>query len=139
STVAKKLSKKAVREIRARFQREKPTAEQLVASGEIEPPVLRAAFLAARRAATRLKRWRQEAGLGPSPGAAKAGVDKGPLSRLESGVSSNPTRDVLARWALALARALTPDFPEPEPFPAKAEPKKESEPKKGSGVFSEVV
>ncbi|MCI0461867.1 MAG: helix-turn-helix transcriptional regulator [Gemmataceae bacterium] len=125
--MAKKRTEKQIKSIRERFQREQPTPEQLIASGEIEPPVIRAAYLAARHAAIQFRKWRDEAGWSLSRLASRAGVDKATLSRLEAGTHVNPTLDVLARCALALGRDLTLSFPplavEPERPAARPERK----------------
>jgi DNA-binding XRE family transcriptional regulator len=109
--VAKKLSKKTVKEIRGAFQREKPTPEQLVAAGDMEPPVSQATFIAVWQAVDALKKARLEAGLSLSQLAARATLDKATLSRLEAGLHLNPTLDTLARYALALGRGLALSFP----------------------------
>ena len=109
--MARKLSKKSVREIRARFQEKKPSPEQLVAAGDMEPPVSQATFLAAWQAVEALKKARLEAGLSLSQLAARAALDKATLSRLEAGLHLNPTLDTLGRYALALGRGLALSFP----------------------------
>ena len=111
NAVAKKLSKKSVKEIRARFQRAKPTPEQLVAAGDMEPPVSQAAFVAVWQAVDALKKARREAGLSLSQVAARGGLDKATLSRLEAGQHLNPTLDTLSRYALALGRGLALSLP----------------------------
>jgi hypothetical protein len=112
--MAKKLSPKRVQAVRARFQREKPTPEQLLDSGDMEPPVSQAAFLAAWQAVDTLKKARLNAGLSLSQVAARGGLDKATLSRLEAGQHLNPTLDTLSRYALALGRGLAVSFPLPE-------------------------
>jgi DNA-binding XRE family transcriptional regulator len=109
--VAKKLSKKSVKEIRARLQEKKPTSAQLVAPGDMEPPVSQATFIAAWQAVDALKKARLEAGLSLSQLAARARLDKATLSRLEAGLHLNPTLDTLGRYALALGRGLALSFP----------------------------
>jgi transcriptional regulator with XRE-family HTH domain len=104
--VARKLSKKAVREVRERFQRAKPTQEQLVESGEYGPFVPRAVYFAAKQVAADLKRAREAAGLSLSQVAAQSDVDKATLSRLESGKQLNPTLETLVRYAEAVDRRL---------------------------------
>ena len=109
--MAKKLSQKQIKAIRARFHEEKPTSQQLVASGDMEPPVSQAAFLAAWQAVDALTRARQDAGLSLSQVAARGGLDKGTLSRLEAGQHVNPTLDTLSRYAMALGRGMAVAFP----------------------------
>lgn len=105
------MGKKRIHELRERFQRQKPTAEELVASGDLEPPVPQVTFLAAWQAVDALKKARLDAGLSLSQVAARGGLDKGTLSRLEAGQHLNPTLDTLSRYALALGRGLAVSFP----------------------------
>ena len=109
--MAKKLGRKRVQEIRERFQHEQPTPEQLIDSGDMEPPVSQAAFLAAWQAVDALKKARLDAGLSLSQVAARGGLDKGTLSRLEAGQHINPTIDTLSRYAFVLGRSLALSFP----------------------------
>lgn len=109
--MAKKRRKKSVKEIRARLQEKKPTPEQLVASGDMEPPVSQATFMAVWQGVDALKKARLEAGLSLSQLAARAALDKATLSRLEAGLHLNPTLDTLGRYALALGRGLKLSFP----------------------------
>ena len=122
--MAKKLSAKRIKEIRDRYQHDKPTPEQLIASGEIDRPVSQAAFLATWQAVDALKKARQDAGLSLSQVAARGGLDKATLSRLEAGQHVNPTLDTLSRYALALGRGLVLSFPplEPTPIPRASAP-----------------
>lgn len=110
-SVAKKLSNKCIKQIRKRFQREKPTPERLIESGDMGPPVLQAAFVAIWQAVDALKKARLNAGLSLSQVAARGGLDKGTLSRLEAGQHINPTIDTLSRYAHALGRNLALSFP----------------------------
>jgi DNA-binding XRE family transcriptional regulator len=109
--VAKNLSKKSVRQIRAKLQQEKPTAQALLAAGDMEPPVSQATFVAVWQAVDALKKARLEAGLSLSQLATRGGLDKATLSRLEAGRHINPTIDTLSRYAMALGRGLTLSFP----------------------------
>jgi transcriptional regulator with XRE-family HTH domain len=104
--VARKLSKKDIQKVRQRFQRDRPTQEQLVESGEYEPFVPRAVYFAVRQVIADLKRAREAAGLSLSQVAAQSGVDKATLSRLESGKQLNPTLETLVRYAEAVDRRL---------------------------------
>jgi hypothetical protein len=69
NAVAKKLSAKRIKEIRDRFQHERPTPEQLIASREA--PVSQAAFLATWQAVDALKKARRDANLSLSQVAAR--------------------------------------------------------------------
>jgi ribosome-binding protein aMBF1 (putative translation factor) len=93
---------KAVRE---RFQREKPTPEQLVASGEYHPPVPTALYFEIRVLLHRLRQAREAAGLSLADVAERTGMDKAFVSRLETG-KGNPTVETLARYAAALGKRV---------------------------------
>ncbi|HEY7157831.1 MAG TPA: helix-turn-helix transcriptional regulator [Gemmataceae bacterium] len=92
--------------IRAKFQVERPTLEQLTASGEYTEPILLGAYweLAAIVECLRGKRERQRLSLGDA--AKRSGIDKATLSRLESGQNVNPTWNTLTRYAAALCKEL---------------------------------
>lgn len=92
--------------IREKFQREKPTLEQLIASGEYEEPFLMGTYAATVSILAELKRVRQELGLSLSAVARKANIDKATLSKLENGRQPNPTMDTLQRYALALGKQV---------------------------------
>lgn len=109
--MAKKLSKKRIKQIRESLQEEKPAPEQLLASGDMEPPVSQTAFVAVWQAVDALKKARREADLSLSQVAARGGLDKATLSRLEAGLHINPTIDTLSRYALALGHGLVLSFP----------------------------
>ncbi len=93
--------------IRAKFQAERPTLEQLTASGEYSEPILLGAYweLAAIMECLREERERQGLSLGDA--AKRSGIDKAALSRLEGGQSINPTWNTLTRYAAALGKELT--------------------------------
>lgn len=59
-----------------------------------------------RRFIMSLRRERERLGLSLSDIAERAGIDKGALSRLESGQQLNPTVNTLARYVHALGKAL---------------------------------
>ena len=92
--------------IRERYQKEKPTLEQLLASGDYEGPIPLGVYLSMRQALTELKKSRQAAGLSLAAVAARSGIDKAALSRLENGLQTNPTIDTLMRYAVAVGKQL---------------------------------
>jgi hypothetical protein len=104
--------------IRERYRRERPTPEQLVASGEFEGPVLHGPYVELRAFCHLLKQARLTAGLTITEVAGRSGIDAGALSRLEGGRKPNPTVDTLGRWAAALGKSITlglRDLPEATP------------------------
>jgi DNA-binding XRE family transcriptional regulator len=90
--------------IRERFQREKPSLEQLVASGEYNEPLPMGEYLSIRQAVFALKEAREAAGLSLAHVAARTGIDKAALSRIETGQNINPTISTLCRYAHALGK-----------------------------------
>lgn len=93
--------------IREKFQKERPSLEQLVESGDAPPAFPLGVYLDVRQALLALKSAREEAGLSLSDVAERSGIDKGALSRLENGVHDNPTVETLVRYATALGKRLT--------------------------------
>jgi DNA-binding XRE family transcriptional regulator len=92
--------------IREKFQRERPSLETLVATGEYEAGLPGPTFWAVMGLAKRLREEREKAGLSLEAVAEKAGIDKGALSRLETGKNGNPTLDTLARVAKAIGMRI---------------------------------
>lgn len=98
--------KERIRQIRERFQRERPTLEELVASGDCAPPVPQGAYRQLRVLMHALKTAREQQGLSLADVAERSGIDKAALSRLETGAQTNPTIDTLWRYAYALGKDL---------------------------------
>jgi transcriptional regulator with XRE-family HTH domain len=92
--------------IRAKFQAERPTLEQLIASGEYSEPVLQGAFWELARIMASLREERERQGLSLSEVAKRSGIDKAGLSRLEGGQHLNPTWNTLTRYAAALGKEI---------------------------------
>lgn len=88
--------------IRERFQKEKPSLEQLVESGEYNEPLPLGEYLSIREAVFALKKAREAAGLSLADVAERCAIDKAALSRIESGQHINPTVSTLCRYAHAL-------------------------------------
>lgn len=92
--------------IRAKFQAERPTLEQLVASGEYSELILLGAYWQLAAIVEALRRERQRQGLSLSGIAKQSGIDKAALSRLEGGQNVNPTWNTLSRYAAALGKEI---------------------------------
>jgi transcriptional regulator with XRE-family HTH domain len=90
--------------IRERFQREKPSLEQLVSTGEYNEPLPMGEHLSIRQAVFALRKAREEAGLSLADVAERSGIDKAALSRIETGQNPNPTVSTLCRYAQALGK-----------------------------------
>ncbi len=88
------------------FSRERPSHEDLMASGEYDGPFSHGAILALLSALGRIKRERDRRGLTLADVAEASGLDKGMLSRLENGKFLNPTMPTLWRYALAVGVEL---------------------------------
>lgn len=88
--------------IREKFQTEKPSLEQLVASGEYNEPMALGDYLSVCQAIAALKKAREIAGLSLTDVAERSGIDRAQLSRIENGQHMNPTVSTLSRYAHAL-------------------------------------
>jgi ribosome-binding protein aMBF1 (putative translation factor) len=88
--------------IREKYQREKPGPDQVPASGEYEGPVQAGAYWEVRRVMAELKAERERQGLTLAQLAERSGIDKGAISKLETGRQANPTVDTLSRLAAGL-------------------------------------
>ena len=93
--------------IREKFQKERPTMEELLATGEYVGPIPLGVYFELRVALHELKKAREAAGLSLADVAERSGIDKAALSRLENGVHDNPTVETLMRYAAALGKKLT--------------------------------
>lgn len=95
------------RKVRELFK-DKPTLEQLLASGELSGHTVPMGFyLEIRQILHELKKVRQAAGLTLADLAERTGMDKAVLSKLENGQHGIPTLPSLARYAQAVGLRLT--------------------------------
>jgi DNA-binding XRE family transcriptional regulator len=96
------------RAIRERFQRDRPSAEQLVASGEYEDPgMTQGEFWELQHfCREQLRPLRDEAGLSLSDMAERTGMDRAAINKLENGVHTNPTISTINRYLHALGKKL---------------------------------
>lgn len=93
-----------LRALRERYQRDKPTVEQLLAEGGHEDTILLGEFLTLREFMLRVKRERERQHLTLAHVAERTGIDQAALSRLENGKQSNTTWDTLSRICRALGK-----------------------------------
>ena len=93
--------------IREKFQKERPTPQELIDSGEYWGPIPSSVYFALRVILHELKHAREAAGMSLADVAEKSGIDKAALSRLENGVHDNPTVETLMRYAAAVGKKLT--------------------------------
>jgi DNA-binding Xre family transcriptional regulator len=91
-----------VKQLREKFQREKPSLARLVASGEYSAPVSQGEWLGLLQFVAQLKELRMQRKLSLADIAERTGIDKAAISRIENGLNPNPTVVTLE----ALSRAL---------------------------------
>ena len=101
--------------IREKFQRERPTPQQLIASGEFSAPIPHGLAVELRVVLHEMKKTREASGRSLSDLSEETGIDKAALSRLENGLTENPTVTTLARYAAALGKRLVWTFQDIEP------------------------
>jgi ribosome-binding protein aMBF1 (putative translation factor) len=99
-----------IQAIRKKFQAEKPSIEQLLATGEYTQPVPLATYLETKELLHDLKQEREQAGLSLTDVANRTGMDKAAISRLENGRQQNPTVETLSRYAMAIGKQLVWTF-----------------------------
>jgi site-specific DNA-methyltransferase (adenine-specific) len=109
--------KARLKEIRERFQTERPNLAQLVKEDGYNEPVPHGVYLGLQQAIAELKRAREAAGLSLAQVAEKSGIDKASLSRLETGRQINPTVATLARYARAIGKRFRWTFEDAPPVP----------------------
>jgi DNA-binding XRE family transcriptional regulator len=90
--------------IRDHFQTTRPSLDDLVASGEYSEPVQHGVTLDAMHIASLLKHAREEAHLSLADVAARCGLDRAAISRLENGLYENTTINTLHRLAGAYGK-----------------------------------
>ena len=92
--------------IRQRFQKEKPTLQELVDSGDLEGVATTGEFWELRKTFAALKKLRQERGLSITDMSDLTGMDRAAISRLENGQMNNPTIATMNRYAEALGKRV---------------------------------
>jgi len=91
---------------RERYQRDKPTPEQLLAEGGHKEFVSLGELLLLHQLMSALKKEREQQGLTLADLSVRAGIDQAALSRLETGTNGNPTLETLFRIASALGKSI---------------------------------
>src|SRR5438445_1782544 len=91
---------------RERYQRERPTPEQLLAEGGHKEFVPLGELIALHKVMASLKKERENQGLTLAMLSERAGIDQAALCRLETGSHVNPTLDTLYRIAFALGKEI---------------------------------
>lgn len=114
-----------LRAVRERFQAERPSMDDLLASGEYEGPVSLGTFLDILETLGALKKVREQLGLSLADVSERTGIDRAAISRLENGHNANPTIETLNRYAGALGKRLAFSI---EDQPAAAPPRNSRHP-----------
>lgn len=94
------------RAIREQAQRDKPSLEQLVASGDYTEPVSLGDYVELVQTIAALRKAREDAGLSLTDLADRTGMDRGAISKLETGAHGNPTMTTLQRYAAAVGKQI---------------------------------
>ena len=91
---------------RQRYQRDKPSPEQLLAEGGNQQFVPLGELMFIHQVMASLKKERERQGLTLANLSKRCGIDQAALSKLESGSNGNPTLETLYRIATALNKAI---------------------------------
>jgi DNA-binding XRE family transcriptional regulator len=94
------------RRLRERFQKERPSLEDLVRAGECDPDAIMTMgmYFDVQKALQALKQSRKRSGLSIGTVAKRSGLDRAVVSRLENGKQDNPTVATLMRYAAAVGK-----------------------------------
>lgn len=98
--------RKRIAALRERFQRARPSLDELVASGEYSAPIPQPDLLMMLELAAALKQVRKDRKLSLADVARRSGIDKAALSRIENGQNVNPTISTLETIARSLGTKL---------------------------------
>ena len=94
------------RALRERFQREKPSLQDLVQSGDVTQVFTMGEYWELRKTFAALKALREQQGLSITDLAERTGIDLAMISRLETGQMDNPTIATMTRYARALGKKV---------------------------------
>jgi ribosome-binding protein aMBF1 (putative translation factor) len=92
--------------IRERFQRDKPSLDHVVQSGDVGPVYTMGQYWELRKTFAALKALREQQGLSITDLADRTGMDRAMISRLENGQMDNPTLATVTRYAQALGKRV---------------------------------
>ncbi|MGH7136382.1 MAG: helix-turn-helix domain-containing protein, partial [Pirellulales bacterium] len=91
--------------LREHFQRERPSLDELVESGEFEPSINQGEYWDMVEMVVALRREREAAGLDRDTVAGRMGIDSDWLTRLETG-KADPTLELLRKYASAVGKQI---------------------------------
>jgi DNA-binding XRE family transcriptional regulator len=94
-----------MRAIAQRMQAERPTPDQLVASGNYDGPLPLGVYQDYVLAMLELRHAREGLGLSLTDAAGRCGIERGSLCKLESG-QTNPTFQTIARYAAGIGKRI---------------------------------
>jgi DNA-binding Xre family transcriptional regulator len=95
-----------LKQTRADFQRDRPSLQDLSASGEYAGPFAQGDVLTMLALAAQIKSLRQARQLSLTDVAKLSGIDKAQLSRIENGLNANPTLATLETIVRSLGAKL---------------------------------
>jgi len=92
--------------LRAKLQKGRPSLEDLIRDGECDPDAVMTMgmYFDVQKALQALKQERVRCGLSIGDVAARSGLDRAVISRLENGKQDNPTIATLMRYAAAVGK-----------------------------------
>lgn len=93
-------------QIREKFERERPTLDELLASGDYSAPIAQGSMLSMMELVATFRKTREQLHLSLSDVAARSGIDRAAISRLETGQVENPTFLTLERIATSLGKRI---------------------------------
>lgn len=94
------------KQLRAKYQTTRPSLDDLQKSDDYLPAITQGELFEVLDFAVRIKARREQIGLSLADVAARSGIDKAAISRLENGQVENPTLSTLERIAKALNQRL---------------------------------
>jgi hypothetical protein len=118
--------------IRDAFRDWHPGPEELIASGAAARLGLNVIYSPPQELLRHLKASREAAGLTLADVSARCGIDQEALSRLENGLTRNPTLDTLWRYAAAVGKRLVLSAEDVPDTRAAASSARRSPPKKAA-------
>jgi ribosome-binding protein aMBF1 (putative translation factor) len=96
----------AERALRERFQKERPSLQDLIEHGDVAQVFTMGEYWELRKTFAALKAAREQQGLSITDLAERTGMDRAMISRLENGQVDNPTIATLNRYAKALGKRV---------------------------------
>jgi DNA-binding Xre family transcriptional regulator len=99
--------------VRQKFQREKPSFDDLLAAGDLVDLTTQGEYFDLLKAMAQLKKMRLAAGLSLAVVSKRTGIDRAAISRLENGQIENPTLATLRTLAYGLGKQVVVQFRDP--------------------------